>query len=224
MPAGRAATPLQQGAGRYAPSPTGQLHLGNLRTAVLAWLFARSTGWRFLLCIGDLDFSRVRPGLAEQQRADLAALGLDFDESPVIQSQRMGADERSLERLAELSYECFCSRREIAEAASAPHGSVARYPGICRSLTARCWATRCRPTYAHVPLAVNSAGQRLAMRDGPVTLADLGELGVSPVQVLDRIAESLNLAEPGEHVTLEDLLDRFRPERVPSQPWWSIRR
>ena len=60
-----------RGAGRYAPSPTGELHLGNLRTAVLAWLFARSTGRRFLLRIEDLDAGRVRPGLAEQQTADL---------------------------------------------------------------------------------------------------------------------------------------------------------
>src|SRR6188472_3567637 len=76
------------GAGRYAPSPTGDLHLGNLRTAVLAWLFARSTGRRFLLRIEDLDASRVRPGVAARQYADLTALGVTFDEVPVVQSQR----------------------------------------------------------------------------------------------------------------------------------------
>ena len=120
--------PLTRGAGRYAPSPTGQLHLGNLRTAVVAWLFARSTDRRFLLRIEDLDFSRVRPGLAEQQRADLTALGVEFDEPIMVQSQRMASYEQALARLAERSYECFCTRREIAEAASAPHGPVGRYP------------------------------------------------------------------------------------------------
>jgi glutamyl-tRNA synthetase len=79
------------GAGRYAPSPTGELHLGNLRTALLAWLFARSTGRRFLLRIEDLDAARVRPGLAGQQLADLVALGITFDGEPVVQSQRLAA-------------------------------------------------------------------------------------------------------------------------------------
>ncbi|WP_010594876.1 glutamate--tRNA ligase family protein, partial [Rhodococcus sp. P14] len=69
------------GAGRFAPSPSGDLHLGNLRTAVLAWLFARSTGRRFLLRVEDLD--RVRPGAQERQLADLAALGLDWDDEVV---------------------------------------------------------------------------------------------------------------------------------------------
>ncbi len=117
------------GAGRYAPSPTGELHVGNLRTAVLAWLFARSTGRRFLLRIEDLDSSRVRPGLAEQQCAALAALGLTFDEEPVVQSARSPAYEQALQDLADRSYECFCSRREIAEAASAPHGAIRSLPG-----------------------------------------------------------------------------------------------
>ncbi len=110
------------GAGRYAPSPTGELHLGNLRTAVLAWLFARSTGRAFLLRIEDLDAGRVRPGLAKQQVRDLTALGLDFDGVPTVQSQRTAAYAAALAQIADRTYECFCTRREIAEAASAPHG------------------------------------------------------------------------------------------------------
>src|SRR3954451_18832655 len=118
----RSVRPDDSGAGRYAPSPTGELHLGNLRTAVLAWLFARSTGRRFLLRIEDLDAGRVRPGLAEQQLADLAALGIGFHGVPVVQSTRTQAYAAALGRLSWRTYECFCSRREIAEAASAPHG------------------------------------------------------------------------------------------------------
>ena len=123
------------GAGRYAPSPTGDLHLGNLRTALLAWLFARATGRRFLLRIEDLDAGRVRPGIAEQQLADLAALGVGFDGEPVVQSQRLAAYEEALLSLADVTYECFCSRREMAQAASAPHGPGPRYPGTCRNLS-----------------------------------------------------------------------------------------
>jgi glutamyl-tRNA synthetase len=124
------------GAGRYAPSPTGDLHLGNLRTGLLAWLFARSTGRRFLLRYEDLDAGRVRAGVAERQRADLESLGLDFDPPVLIQSQRSAAYADALESLADCTYECFCTRREIAEAASAPHGEPGRYPGTCRDLSA----------------------------------------------------------------------------------------
>jgi glutamyl-tRNA synthetase len=125
--------------GRYAPSPTGTLHLGNLRTALLAWLFARSRGARFVLRIDDLDSSRVRPGVAEAQIADLAALGLDWDGPVVRQSARLELYGDALARLdaAELLYPCYCTRAEIREAASAPHGAPAGdcYPGTCRDLS-----------------------------------------------------------------------------------------
>src|SRR3954453_8058852 len=74
--------------GRFAPSPTGDLHLGNLRTALLAWLFARSAGGRFLMRMEDLDTGRVRPGAEERQLADLRALGIDWDGPVVRQSER----------------------------------------------------------------------------------------------------------------------------------------
>ena len=272
------------GAGRYAPSPTGELHLGNLRTAVLAWLFARSTDRAFLLRIEDLDAGRVRPGLAERQVRDLTALGLDFDGVPVVQSQRSAAYAAALTLIADRTYECFCTRREIAEAASAPHGAAGRYPGTCRDLSAaeraerrltRTPALRLRadgaeqtvhdllhgdvtglvddfvvqrndgvaaynlavvvddadsgvdqvvrgddllpsavnqaylaellghpaPTYAHVPLAVNAQGRRLAKRDGAVTLFDLAAQGVSPGEVLGLIAESLGWPAPAARPT-----------------------
>jgi glutamyl-tRNA synthetase len=290
------------GAGRYAPSPTGELHVGNLRTALLAWLFARSTGRRFLLRIEDLDTPRVRPGMADQQRADLAALGITFDGEPMVQSQRLDAYQHALLKLADRTYECFCSRREIAESASAPHGSVARYPGTCRNLTEaeridrrlrRPPALRLRadgavqtvydllhgeiraevddvvllrndgvpaynlavvvddafsgidqvvrgddllpaaatqaflaellgyptPIYAHVPLAVSAKGGRLSKRDGAVTLPELAAHGSEPSTVLGLIAESLDLASPGERVSPDALLERFDPALLPREPW-----
>lgn len=294
---------MVRGAGRYAPSPTSDLHLGNLRTAVLAWLFARSTDRAFGLRIEDLD--RVRsadPAVGRRQLADLAALGIEFDPPTVVQSARLDAYAGALDRLAPLTYECFCTRREIAEAASASHGAVARYPGTCRDLTeskrvarrtVRPPALRIRaddavmtvtdllhgevtgsvddvvlrrndgvfayqlavvvddaaagidqvvrgedllavaptqawlaeqlgavpPTYAHVPLAVDRDGRRLAKRDGDVTLADLARAGVGADQVLTLLAASCGLAAPGEPVTLVDLLDRFDPGRLPREPW-----
>ena len=126
--------------GRFAPSPTGSLHLGNLRTALLAWLFARSAGTRFLVRVEDLDRSRVRPGMERAQLADLAAIGLDWDGPVVRQSERLGLYEETIDRLDAdgLLYPCYCTRAEIRAAASAPHGISAadRYPGTCRELTA----------------------------------------------------------------------------------------
>ena len=122
-------------AGRFAPSPSGDLHLGNLRTALLAWLFARSTGRRFLVRVEDLD--RVRPGAEERQLADLAALGLDWDGDVVHQSARLPLYDAAIARLqrAGLTYECFCTRKEILNAAAAPHAPDGAYPGTCRDLT-----------------------------------------------------------------------------------------
>jgi glutamyl-tRNA synthetase len=121
--------------GRYAPSPTGPLHLGNLRTALLAWLFARSAGSPFLLRIEDLDAGRVRSEHEASQLADLRALGLDWDGEPVRQSERTTLYAAALEQLD--TYPCFCTRAEIREAASAPHGALPEgaYPGTCRALT-----------------------------------------------------------------------------------------
>jgi glutamyl-tRNA synthetase len=125
--------------GRFAPSPTGTLHLGNLRTALLAWLFARSAGASFILRMEDLDYGRVRAGAAARQLEDLAALGLDWDGDVVFQSSRVSAYAAALERLRAEGhvYECFCTRAEIRAAASAPHGPLPEgaYPGTCLRLT-----------------------------------------------------------------------------------------
>ena len=127
------------GRGRYAPSPTGELHLGNLRTALLAWLSARSTGSEFLLRIEDLDSGRSREKWVQVQLDELRQIGLDWDGEPVRQSERQGLYEEAVECLRSdgLIYECFCTRAEIREAASAPHGELPEgaYPGTCASLS-----------------------------------------------------------------------------------------
>lgn len=296
-------------AGRFAPSPTGDLHLGNLRTALLAWLFARSTGRRFLLRVEDLD--RVRAGSADRQLADLAAIGIDWDGTPTFQSSRYDGYDDALAALAAAgrTYECYCTRREIVEASSAPQarrggiGLTHAYPGTCRNLSEAARAQRRasgrppairlksetssysvhdyyageftgavddfvlrrndgapaynlavvvddaaqgvdqvvrgddllasaprqaylahllglpQPDYAHVPLALGPTGERLAKRDGAVTLADLGAAGMAPRDVLGVLAVSLRLAEPGEPVTARDLAARFDPDALPREPW-----
>jgi glutamyl-tRNA synthetase len=123
--------------GRYAPSPTGDLHLGNARTALIAWLWARRAGGRFLLRFEDLDTGRVRPACADEQARSLAWLGLDWDGEPVAQSARIEHYERALASLDEVLYACFCSRADVRRAASAPHGPDGPlYTGLCRDLTA----------------------------------------------------------------------------------------
>ena len=125
--------------GRFAPSPTGILHIGNLRTALLAWLFARKDGERFLVRMEDLDQGRLQAGAAERQLHDLHAIGLDWDGEVVFQSNRHHAYEDAIERLRAdgALYECFCTRAEIRAAASAPHGPLPEgaYPGTCLKLT-----------------------------------------------------------------------------------------
>ena len=154
--------------GRFAPSPTGPLHLGNLRTALLAWLFARSAGARFLIRVEDLDRARVRPGLEEAQLSDLMALGLDWDGPTSRQSERMEPYEKAIARLdAEgLLYPCYCTRAEIRASASAPHGisTADRYPGTCRELTA--WQRAEREASGRPPaLRVRSKDVRVAFED-----------------------------------------------------------
>lgn len=318
------------GTGRYAPSPSGDLHLGNLRTAILAWAMARRGAKPFYLRVEDLD--RVRPGAAERQIADLAALGLDWDVSPgaptervegsesaegkeagvLYQSTRLDTYEQAVAQLREanLVYECFCTRREIQEASSAPHGAPGAYPGTCRELSKaqleerraqRPPALRLRaeytsytvqddfygtytglvddfvlvrndgtyaynlssvvddafmgveqivrgddllpsaprqsylarllgltqPRYAHVPLALNEEGKRLAKRDGAVTLPQLREAGVEIPTILGWIAASIPVYNADGSAHSSDvpvpnaaaILERFDPARMASEPW-----
>lgn len=131
------------GAGRFAPSPSADLHIGNLRTALLAWLFARSTGRRFLIRVEDLD-DRTHVDIASRQIADLAAIGVTWDEEPQWQSAHRDRYDAVVQELTDrgLVYECFCSRREILSAPRAPHAPEGAYPGTCLDLTADQRATR----------------------------------------------------------------------------------
>ncbi len=293
--------------GRFAPSPSGDLHIGNLRTALLAWLFARSSGGRFVVRMEDLDRATANAWHEARQLADLSALGLDWDGEVLRQSERFASYDEAISRLDALglTYSCYCTRREIREAATAPHGPAPEgaYPGTCRALTqaqrndrqatGRPPALRLRtakevvafedrfaglveaevddvvlrrndgvpsynlavviddgvqlveevvraddlllstprqihlgrllglprPAYVHVPLVLGPDGARLAKRHGAVTLRDLAAAGQSPADVLNRLAVSVNLAEPGESVTTEGLLARFDPDALPRHPW-----
>lgn len=165
--------------GRLAPSPTGGLHLGHARTFLIAWLSARGRGGRVVLRIEDLDATRVRPEAAEGALADLRWLGLDWDDGPYVQSQRMGAYSETLSMLKASGeiYPCTCTRADIERAAVAPHAEDEgpTYPGTCSG---------------------RSAGDAIAMGDrpfawryrvppGPVAWTDLirGEVRVDPARV-----------------------------------------
>jgi glutamyl-tRNA synthetase len=290
--------------GRFAPSPTGPLHLGNARTALLSWLWARQGGGSYLVRVEDLDAPRVRPGMARQQLNELRWLGLDWDGVPLFQSQRAAAYEEALRRLGDDVYECFCSRAEIA-AASAPQGDEGpRYPGTCAALTlaqrderrrVRPPALRLRvpagsiafrdeilgeqafdtrdlvgdfvlrradgifayqlavvvddgatgitqvlrgadllpstarqillhrmlgqrePRWAHAPLVLSEAGERLSKRDRSLSLSILRNSGADPRQVVASLARLSGLEADGGCEPRE-LLDGFSLSKVPRAP------
>lgn len=175
--------------GRFAPSPTGPLHLGNARTALVSWLAARAAGGRHVMRVEDLDAARVRPGLEARILDELRWLGIDWDEGPDVggpcapyrQSERLAGYAAALARLREAGrvYPCFCSRAEVAAAAGAPHGPSdegPRYPGTCAALSAGEAARRAagrRPSW------------RFRARSGPVRFDD----GVHGPRAVDVAAE-----------------------------------
>ncbi len=124
--------------GRFAPSPSGRMHLGNLWSCLLAWLSARSAGGQVVLRLEDLDPDRCRQEYSDQLMRDLEWFGLDWDGAPVYQSRRTGLYAQAFQKLEQqgLLYPCFCTRAERL-AASAPHRSdgVTVYDGRCRGLT-----------------------------------------------------------------------------------------
>lgn len=121
---------------RLAPSPTGALHLGNARTFLINWAMARQAGWKIILRIEDIDGPRVKRGADLQAIDDLRWLGIEWDEGPVYQSNRLPLYRQAVDQLlaSGSAYACTCSRSEIEQAASAPHAEdgAAVYPGTCR--------------------------------------------------------------------------------------------
>ncbi|MGO1320655.1 MAG: tRNA glutamyl-Q(34) synthetase GluQRS [Galactobacter sp.] len=293
------------GAGRYAPSPSGDLHVGNLRTAILAWLLAHSSGRELILRVEDLDTARTKVGAEQRQIEDLTAIGVTFDAVSRRQSERLEAYADAIATLKgqNLLYECFCTRRDILDAPRAPHTPPGHYPGTCRDLSEAekrrgraerpaAWRLRSEVgahvaahdallgeltgevddvviqrndgapaynlavvvddhaahvdqvvrgddlasstprqaylrellygeaahdevEYVHVPLVLNAQGQRLAKRDGAVTLRSLADVGHAPERVRDLMLESLGLP-PGP---LAAALDAFDLNALPREPW-----
>ena len=209
--------------GRFAPSPTGELHVGNLRTALLAWLFARSQDARFLMRVEDLDAGRVRRHFEASQLADLRAIGIDWDGAVVRQSERQELYAQSLARLDAdgLLYRCWCTRAEIREAASAAHGPLPEgaYPGTCRELTAtevaereasgRPPAWRVRAGGAAVTFEDRICGQFTGVVDDFVVRRNDGAYAYNLAVVVDDAEQGI-----GEVVRGADLLDS-----TPRQLW-----
>ena len=163
--------------GRFAPSPSGRIHLGNILCCLLAWLSARQKGGRVILRIEDLDTARCPARYGEQMCRDIHWLGLDWDEGPGVggpsgpyeQSRRTGLYQAALERLEAqgLVYPCFCTRAEL-HAASAPHredGQVI-YPGTCRRLSPEEAAERARRTGRPPALRLRVPEEEITFTDG----------------------------------------------------------
>jgi glutamyl-tRNA synthetase len=312
--------------GRYAPSPTGPIHVGNARTALAAWLSVRSRGGTFVWRLEDLDPPRVVPGMAALQMEDLAWLGLDWDEGPDIggpdapyeQSRRSEIYEEALERLAAAGrlFPCRRSRKDLQTLSSAPHGPEggAPYPASFRPQTIEPdWLQQLRasarpdaairflvhdrpvvwfdrvfgeqtervdqtvgdfvlkrrdglyayqlavvvddlamgidevvrgadlldstarqiqliealggapggrpPAYAHIPVVVNAAGEKLSKRDRALTLRSLREAGARPENVIGLLAGSLGLIDRPDPCRPGDLLRDFSWEKIPREPW-----
>ncbi len=288
---------------RYAPSPTSDLHLGNLRTALAGWLLTRSGGGQWVMRIEDLDTARVAAAgaAAQRQLSDLNALGLRWDGELLWQSARRAAYSSAIKQLAERTYECFCTRRDIAEASSAPHDGHRLYPGTCAALNSQQVARRRveRPgairvrsegasftasdihagevsgvvddfvlvradgtpaynlavvvddifqgvtritrgadllssaprqawltdelggapaKYAHIGLVTNTNGDRLAKRDGSVTLADLSARGLAAADVLAMLTESLGM---GACRTSQKALEAMPASGLPGRKFWA---
>lgn len=157
---------------RFAPSPTGLLHLGHAYAALFAWRRARRAGGRFLLRLEDIDPGRCRPAFVAAILDDLRWLGLDWDGPVRVQSEHLAEYRAALDALAAwgLTYPCFCTRADIARAASAPHGPEGVvYPGTCRNLDP---AERARRIAARSPHATRLDVARAVASTGPLNFQD----------------------------------------------------
>ncbi len=194
---------------RFAPSPTGLLHLGHAHSALFGWRKARAAAGRFLLRIEDIDPARCRPEFEAAILRDLAWLGLDWDGPVRRQSEHLADYQAALDRLAMegLLYPCFCSRKDIAAASSAPHGPEGPiYPGTCRALAPD--AAKARMTRGD-PYALRFDAAKAALRAGPLSFTDerQGEIPVD-ASVLGDVVLARRDAPASYHlcVTLDDHL------------------
>ena len=149
---------------RFAPSPSGRLHLGHAYSAAIGHARARGGRGKFRLRIEDLDQTRCRPEFVGGIFEDLRWLGLDWDDPVLVQSERTHSYQTALDRLKErgLAFACFCTRADIAQSLTAPHGdAAASYPGTCRDLpddperratTPHCWRLNSRKALELSPL------------------------------------------------------------------------
>ncbi|MDE6011570.1 MAG: tRNA glutamyl-Q(34) synthetase GluQRS [Prevotella sp.] len=162
--------------GRFAPSPTGRMHLGNVFSALLSWLSAKSQGGRWLLRIEDIDPQRSRQAYADLLMDDLQWLGLDWDGEPVYQSHRTDIYEHYFQLLCQqgLTYPCYCTRADLL-ATQAPHESDGRvvYPGTCRH----------RPLQPNCPAAI-----RLQVPNRIITFTD-GHYGLQSVNLAEQVGD-----------------------------------
>ncbi|MCL4165715.1 UNVERIFIED_CONTAM: hypothetical protein GTU68_059456, partial [Idotea baltica] len=218
--------------GRFAPSPSGDLHLGNLRTALIAWLAARSQASEFIIRIEDLEASRVRPEYYDRQLNDLRSIGLDWDGPVLRQSDRLASYDSALLKLttADLAYPCYCSRRDIREATQAPHFGHTRYPGTCRDLSSaqraereqsgRSPALRLRSGDAAAGFCDHVMGPIEGIVEDVVLRRNDGVPAYNFVVVVDDHAQGVELVVRGDdlapatlsHVHIADLLGQPRPD------------
>lgn len=218
--------------GRFAPSPSAALHVGNLRTALLAWLFARSAGGAFLVRIEDLDPARSRASIADSQLEDLRALGLDWDGQPVHQSDRHDLYSQAFAQLRDsgLTFPCWCTRGDLA--ATAPHEGIRHYPGTCLNLTGaqraehersgRRPSIRARLSAAHVEWTDGTLGACSGIADDPILIRSDGLWAYNLAVIVDDHEQGVTQVVRGDDLadsvpTQAALLDALRLPR----PEWS---
>lgn len=220
--------------GRFAPSPTGPLHVGNLRTALLAWLLAHSAGGHMIVRIEDLDRANSSLDNERRQLQALLSMGIDFPPVARRQSERFDnyRDVIADLRARGLVYECYCSRREIREAVNAPHEHEVQYPGTCRNLSERERAARReagRPPALRIRAEVSSymvddlvAGVRTSPVDDFVVQRNDGVPAYNLAVVVDDAEQGITqvvrgddlLSSTGRQIHLQRLLGLPTPQHA----------
>ena len=222
--------------GRFAPSPTGPLHIGNLRTAVIAWLCAHQHDGELLLRIEDLDRLNSKPEHEERQINELAQLGITFGSNVIRQSERFDLYRDIVDglRQQDLVYPCYCTRREILESTQAPHGPTIEgaYAGTCRDLSSRdrserersgrppAWRLRTNNEQYIVDDVI--AGPTPTVVDDMVLLRNDGVPAYNLAVVVDDAAQSVTqivrgddlLLGSGRHIHLQKMLGYPTPQYV----------